>query len=344
MGSAESIPTAAPKRARITWIDALRGLAMVFVVLGHTFPDAGDPLRAWIYSFHMPLFFLVSGLTWRMPKRTFRASLAHSAKNLLLPYAILNIIVYFMKMLLRITFGMYTNRGFFGPLQAFLLGGGEDLPCIQSWFLPTLFLTQIAFYLIMQFCGREWKRAAVLSALFVLGLALSEIPIGPLPWRIAVVPIALMFYYLGYLWMRWEIYERMHPVLSAAAACVLLLVGWYLESCNGRVSMKDNFYANPALFAFSAVCTIAGILLLAILLLHKSRFLQGVGVCSMFYLGYHGFPKTAIGKLFPSLLTTTMGCVAVALADVVLLYPLAQLVTKRCPFLVGKVDLPKKEQ
>lgn len=41
-------------------IDAAKGIAIILVVLGHV--CTGIPwLVKWIYSFHMPLFFMISG-------------------------------------------------------------------------------------------------------------------------------------------------------------------------------------------------------------------------------------------------------------------------------------------
>lgn len=44
---------------RIEWIDITKGIGICLVILGHTY-RANDVLN-WIYSFHMPLFFILSG-------------------------------------------------------------------------------------------------------------------------------------------------------------------------------------------------------------------------------------------------------------------------------------------
>ena len=45
---------------RELWIDILRGIGILLVVLGHTNP----PFKRIIYSFHIPLFFILSGFLW----------------------------------------------------------------------------------------------------------------------------------------------------------------------------------------------------------------------------------------------------------------------------------------
>ena len=51
---------------RLDYIDKLRGFAIILVVLGHLYlPNTKEgnlhPMAEMIYSFHMPLFFFISG-------------------------------------------------------------------------------------------------------------------------------------------------------------------------------------------------------------------------------------------------------------------------------------------
>ena len=47
---------------RVDWIDLTKGIAIFLMVCGHIgLPGA---LSNWIWSFHMPLFFLMSGLLY----------------------------------------------------------------------------------------------------------------------------------------------------------------------------------------------------------------------------------------------------------------------------------------
>lgn len=53
---------------RIKWIDLTKGVAIFLMVCGHT----GIPslISNWIWSFHMPLFFIISGMLFCPTKYT----------------------------------------------------------------------------------------------------------------------------------------------------------------------------------------------------------------------------------------------------------------------------------
>lgn len=51
------------KCVRVKWIDYAKGITMLLVIIGHTISD--DLIRGMIFSFHMPLFFMLSCVTYR---------------------------------------------------------------------------------------------------------------------------------------------------------------------------------------------------------------------------------------------------------------------------------------
>ncbi|HEX7738430.1 MAG TPA: acyltransferase, partial [Marmoricola sp.] len=80
--SAGSSPTA-PVRQRLENLDVLRAFALIAVLVGHVW-YTGLPNRL-IYSWHVPLFFLLSGLLWTRG-RTVRAELRRRWPVLVTPY------------------------------------------------------------------------------------------------------------------------------------------------------------------------------------------------------------------------------------------------------------------
>jgi fucose 4-O-acetylase-like acetyltransferase len=56
---------------RLQYIDRLKGLAIILVVMGHIigFSQPEDGINTFIYTFHMPLFMFLSGLVISAPPR-----------------------------------------------------------------------------------------------------------------------------------------------------------------------------------------------------------------------------------------------------------------------------------
>ena len=54
---------------RINWIDIAKGITIILVIIGHLnvkwFPKLDIVINE-IYTFHMPLFFMLSGLTLKI--------------------------------------------------------------------------------------------------------------------------------------------------------------------------------------------------------------------------------------------------------------------------------------
>ena len=72
------------RKKRVIWIDIVKALAIMLVVIGHSAPGI---LRAPIYSFHMPLFFIMSAWTSHFSSDWigWRKNIKKSFKHLFLP-------------------------------------------------------------------------------------------------------------------------------------------------------------------------------------------------------------------------------------------------------------------
>lgn len=78
------------RSSRLTALDSLRGFGILLVVLGHASRSAS--LVSWIFSFHMPLFFIVSGMLFH--ERQFLDSFKKKVTRLLIPYLFFGIVTF----------------------------------------------------------------------------------------------------------------------------------------------------------------------------------------------------------------------------------------------------------
>ena len=49
--------------SRLSWLDILKGIGIILVAVGHIYLN--EKINHWIYSFHMPLFFLAAGWVYK---------------------------------------------------------------------------------------------------------------------------------------------------------------------------------------------------------------------------------------------------------------------------------------
>lgn len=108
---------------RIAQLDAIKGIAIILVVLGHciyAFAKASSwmvTLDEFIYIFHMPLFFAVSGYLFNP-----NVNVAKKARRLLVPFFVCASPV----ILAHILFGEYSSNFYMNLLEecSVLLRGG----------------------------------------------------------------------------------------------------------------------------------------------------------------------------------------------------------------------------
>lgn len=228
------------QKPRLLWLDAAKALAILLTITGHTINGA---FRDMIYSFHMPLFFMLSGYTFKLPEGNFLPALKKDFKRLVLP-------VLFV-CLLQLGFNTLTASASF-PSQlkqtvlSILWGNGcakYSLPGIGIvWFLTALFLSKQLYRLTA-------AKVTKFRLLFLLVLAFSGMYIGRyvwLPQSLDLVLVSLPFLEAGSLYCKAE--ER-SPNALPALGCLCFCV-WVYATYHRSISLEMSI----RYFPFSMIC------------------------------------------------------------------------------------------
>lgn len=230
---------------RIAWIDSAKAIGILLVIFGHSYSCR---LTGWIYSFHMPLFFFLSGVTFR-PEKSFAEFAAHKARRLLLPYlgyAILRF-AYLCALALAGGNGNLIPRY---ALGIFICLRNSDYS-VGLWFLPLLFFTELLLFGIMRLTGKNILRFAMLAGLTAASFAYCAGVAAPLPFGIDVVPISALFVFAGYLLRSRG--GRIPGGWAAAFFAVNLLAGWLnFRILGSNVDLYYSRLGNPILYLLSA--------------------------------------------------------------------------------------------
>lgn len=232
---------------RLDWVDVARGIGIVAVVMGHVWTRG--PLRDAVYAFHMPLFFLLSGMLSRPhPIGAFaRRQLVAQMR----PYAA------FLLLLLIADQGIERLKGNLPIFHSWpediapILLGGFWLrgPFTIFWFVPCLMVARILFNLALvrwpDPLDRRWAGLLlpVLVLAYGLGWWTQASPLGLLS-----VPMAFLLLWLGAAWprLRWN---------NGLILPLALLAGAGLLGLLPTLNMKAADYGAPLLSIGAAVAT-----------------------------------------------------------------------------------------
>lgn len=72
------------RSTRIEWVDISKGIGTIFVMYGHCYLDSR--YNFWIYSFHMALFFFLSGYTFNADRTNYASFVYKKIRTILIPY------------------------------------------------------------------------------------------------------------------------------------------------------------------------------------------------------------------------------------------------------------------
>ena len=338
---------ATKEKKRIDWIDTLRGIAMFFVVWGHCQKN-NTFIRKYIYSFHIPLFFFISGLTFgESDKIPFKEYFKKKFKGLVVPYITVNVICYILWIVL-FKLGIISKFAYLENFLGMFYSNNKILtiPCGPAWFLLSLFVIDMMFYFFKKNCKSDFELGIVCAICGIVSFinSISGYQIRG-PWHIEAVFTGIVFYYLGYLFMKnikhfdFIFKDKLRMFIYGGLLFVLGFAGQYI---NRRVSMDGNLYGSIFLFYFNSLCTSGSLILFVNLILKRSIIFKNVGKKTMFFLGYQYIIIVTLKHFYPILGSGNLYMFINTLITFTILYILSIPVYKFLPCLVGKFKFLSK--
>lgn len=164
------------KKQYFNEINIMRGMAVLCVVIGHSFNPTETPtilgfVKSFVYCFHMPAFFFISGFLEGEKRRSFsekKQAIVKKVKRLMVPYFFLTVVT----AVLKILFGAFARN----PLQYSTLVVdvliGRNNPNGGLWFLYALFIISI-FGILFDTVNRAIL-TGVMLVLYVLNAAVFK--------------------------------------------------------------------------------------------------------------------------------------------------------------------------
>ncbi|MCR5484174.1 MAG: acyltransferase family protein [Clostridiales bacterium] len=338
-------------------IDMARGIAMLLVIVGHI-KCASSTVVIWIYSFHMPLFFALSGMVFSIKKYPgFSKFLRAKAKSLLVPYYCLNLILFVLSNLSDIFISLVKRetpvldvkilKNFVGIFLGYRLTDYY----FEMYFIMALFIALTAFYFVAKVAekikGRGFKNV-FLIAFCVLSACIGKLILSENKGfflSLDIVPTAMSFVSLGYLIglnKRKGETERSFKIYLFPVA---LGINYVFMHLNGIADLNRADTGKLLYYMLAAVSGIWGVLILCYEN-RGSRLLEYIGRNSLiFYAFQHKF---AIKNLTFAV-TCVMGKTGVLLDDhrqptvffitvlsCLVLAAMSEIINRYFPFLIGK--------
>ncbi len=274
---------------RVLWIDIAKGVAMLAVVLGHTY-YGGMPAHTFVYSFHVPLFFILSGYTFRV--KSGAEVIKKSAKQLLLPYIVLAMIIA-MYWLTRGWLNEETVLQFFAGIV--FASGGASLPMGIypigiPWFLMALFISRILYNAMLGFLQRFNVHMVVQVVLFAF-LAWSASKAAEcvaLPFAFWQSVIAMFFIHIGYTLRRLDLAERAPiPLTVTCLAIWVVSLVFDVAFSIGNLWFGASFVIGAIMAVAASWCVMQACRFIGRHMRRIGGFLAFVGVNSLLVLELH---------------------------------------------------------
>lgn len=325
-------------KVRIDYIDYAKGLGILLMVIGH-YEYLNHSFTQWIYSFHMPMFFLISGyLDYKFNLYTeVTIYVKKKVRSLLVPY------YFFAFLILVLEFIIGKNRDIVHGLI-------YSLYYIQDpgfWFFFLLFVTDLFFLLYRKIIKLQFKIITIILLFFCsLLVGWGEQTYRDIPFKADFYPSCAFYFVIGALVAEyWPFFDEYIKNRKCECAIILLVLSIFVLCYVGIINDIHIwvFIARPHYPLITLIGIFFVIMLGVIIDCTKMRLLKivlkylavnAIVIC-IFHSKVFWLVRTIDAQvgIAPSSWQSHFIVIAV---EICLLVPTVYMFNRYIPFLVGK--------
>ena len=315
---------------RLENIDIAKGIGMLLVIWAHILVEG--PINWFIYVFHMPLFFYISGMLYTPDKyKKVGTLVSKRARTLIVPYVIYSCITWAVWCGYAILSHQEVDS-YLKPLFQTVIAqgsGGFLVHNVPLWFVTCLFVVEIAYYFINKLRDDKIK-AMTCVVISGIGYCMIEVftffPFNLLPWSIEVACATMIYYGAGNILRSntkcvCDKFKESKTVIRFAMIATLFLITTFCSLRTRHISYgSDGLGDRPIELYVGAFTGIALILLISALITSFSAssnvingiisYVKWIGKYSFRFMAIHvpikGFLTVVVAKMF-SITTDVVG-------------------------------------
>ena len=283
-------------------IDVVKGIGIILVVFGHSWISLKGNREIFrvIFSFHMPLFFFLSGIFLKesTPLRVFLRS---RTDTLLKPYFVVLAALGTTQLLLAIVKGSVTSQKLY-YFVGLAYGTGQTISWAPFWFLPHLFISSFFALIILNIIKHRLWITVISIVMLSIGIHFIDPLYRPnlknvgyisidhlpgLPWSLDLLPITSSFIVVGYLLRDWVKTMTFNPVGFLLSIIIFSSLHYYF---NETIDLNERIYGNAFISTLQAAIGIYLTISTASIIQKYSKLqkpLAYIGSGTLFILMFH---------------------------------------------------------
>ncbi len=323
----------------IVWVDWMKVIGMYFIIVGHFFPVG----NAFVYSFNVPLFFLISGFLCKSdePSNVFWRKLW---SNLIVPLIIICLFSCFFNCVVDWLQGNVISMKKLSMRWVMIFSGieGEGLDSGGlgvCWFIYTLMLLKI----IINYINHIWYSLFVLVICVLVAHYLNYKHLA-LSSSIANVSVAYPFFLTGFILKKYafkitEWITSFSLIKIISTLIILFIVTFAISKVNSAPWMyKNGFGVNYLLFYIGGISGTMLIFIISIKLnVFNGKILEMLSLGTIIILGFHGYFIMATNLVSGHILKLHLNITSYLVAALILLvfYPIILFFKSYFPIILG---------